>query len=859
MSWRQSWLLFVAVCLCAPAVAEELRLIQGEQRIGPGQTAAFEFGNVAQRDTTVLLRVTARLHLARPSGSMYFLKMDLNGREIRPARSRRVMRLVGRSLESPVAPNLPAPWFGNHAWRLLYSPDFEYRPRFYEGDPYTFVLDVTDLVNPAAENRLAITNTADKLHKAWTPPDGELVLRELSITTRAGASPTMAGESSMAPVINTGQPAAGPARYEGRVAPGGGLVVRVGQRQWEFASAFSYPNAGFNRLSVGDQPDRSGPPGWKPVIESSAPRVTAAGTHYRLKRTVRFGPVKIEVADELTNLDSKQALGLIVRHEVNLAGLTDPAVRLAGNPDPAVNDYYSPANPSVHISLADAGLGLLAEDDVFRNQGRLYCSAEPAAAGLRTEMLRLAPGASYTLRWSIWPVAGPDYFDFVNLVRADWGANFTVPGAWTFFHPDSILALEPEAIQKKFRRLGIRFACYCGGWVDARHDRKRIGFGTGVLDDYWADFRSRLSRAGAKIRQACPEVKVLVYYDTQRDTAETGHERFRDSWLVGPRGGALSTEWGGVYSLTWSMVATRANSFGRAMLEAVDRYRGEIGADGLYWDEMEGVSYGAPLVTYNMADGHSCLIDPKTYTIQREIGVTTLLGEGHRLAVIEKARRNGGVVMGNGPACTRAILATGVPRMVEIQHNDYWCYEGNLGTPLGYMSSRMDFGNMIRALTMACLPVGTRYDYAHEISAHLFPFTPIELHHGYLLGQERIIALHSGYYGWPGDRCLVAVRHFDREGRLTTIDFPTTIAKEARTAVQLGEGEAVVLVRLPVTVTPKAGAVQVSQVRCGPEGLTLRVSSEGGATLAGDFCADVAPGQDVVVSLRAKHTADGGK
>lgn len=794
MSWRLGQFGLLAACLCLPARAEELRLLKQEQRIAPGQTAAFEFGNVPQRDTTVLLRVTARLHSARPSGSMYFLKMDLNGREIQPARSRRVMRLANRPLEAPVATNAPAPWFGNHAWRLLYSPSFDYRPPYFSDDPYTFVLDVTDLTNPAAENRLAITNTADKLHKARTAPEGELVLRVLSVTVRPGASPTMAAASSIAPVINTGQPAAGPARYVGRLTPGGGLAVKVGAREWQLSSAFSFPNAGFNRLIPGADADRSGELGWKPTIVQQG-QLAAAGAHYRLARTVRFGPVKIDVADELTNLDRQRPLGLLVRHEISLAGLADPAVRLAGNPDPAVSDYYSPANPSVHVSLPDKGLGLLAEDDVFRNQARLYCTAEPPAAGLRTEMLRLGPGESYTLRWSIWPVAGPDYFDFVNLVRADWGSNFTAPGAWTFFHPDSILGQTPEQIREKFRCLGIRFACYCGGWVDPKHDRKRIGFGTGVLDDYWADFRARLRQAAAKIRQACPEVKVLVYYDTQRDTAETGHERFRDSWLVDPTGQPLSTEWGGAYSLTWSMVATLQNSFGRAMLEAVDRYRGEIGADGLYWDEMEEVAYGAPLVTYDMADGHSCLLHAKNFTIQREIGITTLLGESHRLAVIERARRNQGAVMGNGPACTRAMLATGVPRMVEIQHNDYWCYEGNLGMPLGYMSSRTDFGNVIRALQMACLPVGTRYDYPHEISRYLFPFTPIELHAGYLLGRERIITLHSGNYGWPGQSCRVAVRYFNRDGKLARTESPP--APQARTPVKVGPGEAVVIERLP--------------------------------------------------------------
>ena len=81
---------------------------------------------------------------------------------------------------------------------------------------------------------------------------------------------------------------------------------------------------------------------------------------------------------------------------------------------------------------------------------------------------------------------------------------------------------------------------------------------------------------------------MLVYYDTQRDTSDGGHERFRDSWLTDPKGNQLSTEWSGVYSLTCSVVATLQDSFGKAMLEVVDRYIEEIETDGLYWDEMEG-------------------------------------------------------------------------------------------------------------------------------------------------------------------------------------------------------------------------------------------------------------------------------
>jgi hypothetical protein len=398
-------------------------------------------------------------------------------------------------------------------------------------------------------------------------------------------------------------------------------------------------------------------------------------------------------------------------------------------------------------------------------------------------------------------VASADYYDFANLVRQDWGANFATEGAWAFFDPDAVLAAPLEKLAEQFSRLGIRYACYCGGWVDRKHDKKRIGFGTGVMDPYWADFRNRLKEAAARLRQAKPGVKVLVYYDTQRDTSEGGHERFQDSWLTDRKGDQLSTEWSGVYSLTYSVVATLENSYGKAMLDVATRYLDEMGVDGLYWDEMEGTGYGAPLLTFNQPDGISCILDPKTYRIERPAGVTTLLGEAHRLAVIDLIRSKGGTLMGNGPPCTRKLLEKKIQRMVEVQHNDSWCFQGNLNTPLGYASWRPDFGNWVRALNLATLLVGTRYDYTHEISPLVFPFTPIELHQGYLLGQERIIATHDGSYGWPTAAALVLAHHLDKDGKRHPGAWATAYhSGAARTPVSLAKDEVAILERLECTV-----------------------------------------------------------
>ncbi len=75
------------------------------------------------------------------------------------------------------------------------------------------------------------------------------------------------------------------------------------------------------------------------------------------------------------------------------------------------------------------------------------------------------------------------------MIREDRGSNDTVEGAWCCFNPDTILATPAAEIREAFRRLGIAYACYCGGWVDREHDPEKIGFGTGVMDPYRADFR----------------------------------------------------------------------------------------------------------------------------------------------------------------------------------------------------------------------------------------------------------------------------------------------------------------------------------------------------------------------------------
>lgn len=48
----------------------------------------------------------------------------------------------------------------------------------------------------------------------------------------------------------------------------------------------------------------------------------------------------------------------------------------------------------------------------------------------------------------------------------------------------------------------------------------------------------------------------------------------------------------------------------------------------------------------------------------------------------------------------------------------------------------------------------------------MYPFTPIELHSGYLVGKERILTNRSGLFGWA-DKSNFNAYVYDRDGRQT--------------------------------------------------------------------------------------------
>lgn len=645
----------------------------------------------------------ARAGYWRPAGSNPVLRLRVNGRDVGPMRDRRVTR-VARAPE--FGRDLGRFDFGR--WRVAQGPRAA-------GD---HALDVGDLVRPDAPTVVDFGNAT-----AGTLGATPLVIEDLRVESAPALPPLAAPPDWRTPRLR----APAPPSYE------------VDATDTEV------------RLS------------WRGV--ASAVRTTVVGGPHGFTRRIERFPTRVEVRDTFTNATT-DTIGLHVRHAV----ATDADwIHLGGRTDPDVAFAYSPWNPTVFTPVGGAGIGLVAEDDVLRQQ--LFVdfdegdatAADPAAtAGLRSDALCLPPGGRVTLVWSVYPTVSPSYWDFINTVRADWGVNRTVEGSFMWFTPDAILAMPIDELRAALARQGTSVAAMFGGWVDPKRAERPplIGFGTAVLGAPFDSFRERLRRAVARLKEARPGLRVLLYFDPQRDSSPDAARRFAASTLAGLDGELEVVDFGGQFSPSVGMVPrgtegsppTGDDEFSRALDDVVRAMR-DLGADGLYWDEMDGVDFRLPRLTTRTWDGHTCALADDG-TVEMTLGLVNLLGDA-----VKERWADAGLTLGNVPPTTRRFTARADLRMVEAESAaEPWGPTAHLTTPLAYVGNRRDFAAVREKVDEGLLPIGARLDLAHDVAARLFPFTPEFLQPGTLRGRERIVTTERGTHGWRD--CAGAVRAF---------------------------------------------------------------------------------------------------
>ncbi|NCO33504.1 MAG: hypothetical protein GW893_06500 [Armatimonadetes bacterium] len=764
----------------------------------------------------VVLSFRARIDNPGAIGSTNMLRIQMNGATVGLRTPRRQLRLLNKPGKFAWTKPPFLTWFLTQGeWRIPYAPNFKILKTtpHYDAESYHFEMDISDLRKPG-ENELLMVHTGNKDIARNARSDLALVFRDLRLETRPGPG-VLPGQPEK---LDRNRPfAVGERRsaaYRVAVAPDGRMLLQTQGNEYEISSRFSCPGAeaiewrNFAAVVAGEESSgeyRAGVPG-KPLVAKSR--------QWKAVRTFdSSSPGRLLISDTFTNLTDKP-IGILVLHAVRPQRGRCERVVFGGREDPNLEELNRPTTPYLFLPREKGGLGLVAYDDVLRLHGYFSYDDREQVASLRDDWFGLEPGRTYTMTWALYATATPNVFDLVNLIRRDWGTNFRIDGGINFLEPDAILADNDENLRRHLELLNINISMSQGGWVDRKLQlagTPNVGHGPVVTGDIYADYRKRLQQAIEKLRRLRPGIRCLIYLDTWLVSGGGIRERYADSIWMGangqPRHYVTNTEFG--FPIAVCCPALN-NSLGKEILAKIPTMvLDEMGADGLYWDEM---AYGFDSrADFAHPDGHTFIINADTGQIEKSVGVGDLSSLPFKLELLNAFRKRGATVVANVPPTTMTEQREQFTRFSEtsIPHHPGLIHKTQLYTPVSYAGysvyhtpgvTEKDFLEDIRDklwnanLYLFSAPMFYHLFTHENLATYQYPITPIELDEGVIIGRERLLTLRSGKFGWPGEKWRGELLLFDAEQRVTERK-PTRGDKNGYVALQLQQAQAAVIVR----------------------------------------------------------------
>lgn len=679
----------------------------------------------------VRLSLEVRIDWPKLSGSNPWMRATVNGNVIVGD------ELLNKTNEFKLNNGVDLLWFNNgNRWRVPYSPDFELaataKNNAYgiakKDEPYRYVWEITRYVRPG-KNKIAL----EHLHVLVKP--STMVIRNVKLEVGKPIQKVTSGRVTPAPTGPVRRYVAkGKQRLPIRVSASndGALQLVVRGKTIDVATRISLPggkwqtpNSETPLHAVGQENELS----WKAGDCSLSRRITVREDH-------------VHIADTLTNTGG-ELLPVLVEHREKGA-LAPKTVLLAGRPAfGAGASVKDPTNPSTFASWDDFGLGIVAEDDIFRVHCRNFAGAD--GFGIAEDHLGLKGGKTVVLEWSIYPTPSGDYWDFVNVVRRNWDTNFEIPGPFIFmghFKPD-----QPASYYVKWMR-DRDAKMVCGGI--ASYPSGKYAHGTGIVHaPKWIAKERHWTRA---MTGAAGDLVPLAYFHSLCSTAPDGETLYADSKLIDGKGEHL------MYPYRYPLplyAPTKENAYGKAIWAYVNTLIDDIGVRGIYWDEM---SYSVIRWAYGDTwDECSVMIDPKTHRVSRKLASVELLMQPLQLDIINYIRDKGLFLMANTQPHTRTMTRQKIVRFVETGTYSALT-RTHLGCPLGLGNHHAeetpaDSARHVREMLMYGGLYYGHY-YYHDpapwnFTSVMYPITPVELHEGAVLGEQRIQTAVSGKFGWP--------------------------------------------------------------------------------------------------------------
>jgi len=693
-----------------------------ELKNGESATNTVTFTSLPN-DREIIMALKARMQFNTPAGHTPALQVRVNGRVVNAS------RLVNKPQFGRANDGRIHPMAAGERFSTFYAPDFTSADASHYGiaDVKTseFELRISDLLR-AGTNELVIGNGAQTgVTQPMVVAEGRLLLRSVTSGAVARAGPPTGPLDVFRPAARH------KVDYTARELPGAKIEIQLNGELFVVESEFSTPS-----------------PEW----------VRGSNPFFNHGRKFEKRDETIVILDTFTNLTSEN-LPLMQRHQARPVDAALRHIWTAGiSPAGLDGSSASPENPTTFGATAKSGLGLLPLNDEFQVHTANY--AANGMLGLADRQFVLRPGASYTAEWAIVPVARPDYFEFVNAVRRLRDANFTIRDCFAFLRAGPLTQKWPDEEFVNFARFkSVNLLCATIDWP--MHEGL-YPHGTAFQLIERGHFKSWVER----IHRLLPGVRSSVYFHCFIDVVADGPAKFADARVL--RSDGTQADYGVPRDKIFFPTAT--NEYGRAVARNVDLILDEIGADGVYWDELEYSAYqyhyGEPW------DGCSADIDPATQRITRLKSSVALVSQDWRVALAKRILGRGPLIA-NGQPHTRTMARLTFSRFVETGSPSN-CAGAQMHSPIAlgdHLTERSEadaYRMMLTALDYGCL-----YHWYNDmtvipthptLTGHMYPITPMELHDGWILGRERIITKRSGLFGW-GDKSRHEVHAFDENGR----------------------------------------------------------------------------------------------
>ena len=451
-------------------------------------------------------------------------------------------------------------------------------------------------------------------------------------------------------------------------------------------------------------------------------------------------------------------------------------------------------NPTAYGATAKSGLGLVALNDEFRVHVEQSISEQGYEIGDFSFVLKA--GATYTAEWAIVAVTDPDLWRFINTTRRMLDVNFTLDLMFAFaMQRPPVYDWSDATLRSYVDNKSANFVVQSNYGVQYKGKPARNTAWMMGPHDQYRDFQKR-------IRKLYPgrRVRTGIYYHCFLDTYEPNNERFAADRALDAKGRHIAYGTGRHENMKL-FVPTLTNGFGKEIARWIDLILDDIGADGIFWDEF---SRSKVAYCYNTWDGCSADIDRRTFGIRRKKGSLTLLSRAFREHHVKRILARGAPLVINGAPVTRTLARHKFMAFTEtgsIAH----CAKMQLYSPVAlgdHLTEREPkhaHRVMLRALDHGCLYAwyANRVFPRHKmLTEHMYPFTPIEIHSGYVIGRERILTNRSGLFSW-GDQSEFVAHLFDREGKETDRYPVRTVVREGKAyaEVRMPGGYAAAIVR----------------------------------------------------------------